>query len=524
MEMNKFDVIIIGSGINSLTAASILSKAGKSVQVLEARNEIGGLASTNEFAPGFKCNVINDTIKWIDPRIMKKLDLESKGLELIQPDIVRSAIGNNGEQIDFYLDSNKTVESIAKYSKKDSEKWNEFTSYINKLTQFLEKIYELTPPALPNVGLKELLKMRSMFGPVRRHGTRGIVDLLRVAPMMMPELVDEWFENELLRSAISTAGIHHHSFGPYAAGTGYNLLHQHVHANGVFHNAYFIKGGTEKLALALKAQAESSGTDIRCAAKVVSINIDNSTCNGVTLECGDTLEAKQVISGLDPNNTFMNLIQPSHLSPNFQRQLKNIRYRGSIARVHFALSKLPKINNISKERMVTLFSISPSIEYLERASDGVKYGYATKSPYIEFTIPSLINDDFSPTGKHVLSASVQYYPYQLRDNKWSDDLKNHLLNNVIQTIEEISPGFSSSIEGSSFLSPVDFENQFGLTQGNLNHGEMTLDQFMFMRPTISTSQYKTPIANLYLCGSGTHPGGGLHGANGYNAAKEILKS
>ena len=157
MEMNKFDVIIIGSGINSLTAASILSKAGKSVQVLEARNEIGGLASTNEFAPGFKCNVINDTIKWIDPRIMKKLDLESKGLELIQPDIVRSAIGNNGEQIDFYLDSNKTVESIAKYSKKDSEKWNEFTSYINKLTQFLEKIYELTPPALPNVGLKELL-------------------------------------------------------------------------------------------------------------------------------------------------------------------------------------------------------------------------------------------------------------------------------------------------------------------------------------------------------------------------------
>ena len=346
MEMNKFDVIIIGSGINSLTAASILSKAGKSVQVLEARNEIGGLASTNEFAPGFKCNVINDTIKWIDPRIMKKLDLESKGLELIQPDIVRSAIGNNGEQIDFYLDSNKTVESIAKYSKKDSEKWNEFTSYINKLTQFLEKIYELTPPSLPNVGLKELLKMRSMFGPVRRHGTRGIVDLLRVAPMMMPELVDEWFENELLRSAISTAGIHHHSFGPYAAGAGYNLLHQHVHANGVFHNAYFIKGGTEKLALALKAQAESSGADIRCAAKVVSINIDNSTCNGVTLESGDTLEAKQVISGLDPNNTFMNLIQPSQLSPNFQRQLKNIRYRGSIARVHFALSKLPKINNI----------------------------------------------------------------------------------------------------------------------------------------------------------------------------------
>ena len=521
--MNKFDVIIIGSGVNSLVAASILSKAGKSVQVLESRSRIGGLASTNEFVPGFKCNTINDAIKWIDPRILKKLDLKSKGLELIQPDIVRTALGNNGEQIEFHLDSKKTAASIAKYSQEDSEKWNEFITYINKLTQFLEKIYELTPPNLPNVGLKELLKMRSILGPVRKHGTRGVVDLLRVAPMMMPELVDEWFENELLRSAIATAGIHHHSFGPYAAGTGYNLLHQHVHANGVFHNAHFIKGGTEKLALALKEISESFGAQIRCSAKVVSIDINNGACSGTTLDNGEKIEAEILVSGLDPNNTFMKLIGASKLSPNFQRQLNNIRYRGSTARVHFALNKLPKINNIPEEKMITVFSINPSIEYLERASDGVKYGYPADNPYIEFTIPSLINNDFSPQGKHVLSASVQYYPYQLRNNQWSDELKNDLKKNIVEAIEKVSPGFSSSIEASSLLSPLDFENEFGLTEGNFNHGEMTLDQFMFMRPTISTAQYKTPIENLYLCGPGNHPGGGIHGANGYNAAQEVLK-
>ena len=520
--MNNVDVIIIGAGINSLVVASILSKAGKSVQLLEAREKIGGMASTEEFAPGFKCNIINDTIKWIDPRLLKNFNLASKGLELIQPDIVRTALDHNHNQIEFYLESDKTIRSIAKYSQKDSEKWKEFNSYIDKTAQFLEKFYAMTPPQLPKLGLKEMIEMRSIFVPVSKYGTRGIVDLLRLAPMMMSELVDEWFDNELLRTAIATAGIHHHSFGPYSAGTGYNLLHQHVHAKGVFHNANFIKGGTEKLALALKEISETFGAKIKCSSTVDSINVDNNCCKGVTLENGATIEAKQVVSGLDPNNTFMNLIETSELTPNFQKQLNNIRYRGSVARAHFGLNKLPKINNISDENMLTVFSICPSIEYLERASDGVKYGSPSNNPYIEFTIPSLINSDFAPPNKHVLSASIQYYPYHLRNNEWSYELKNDLINNVIETIERVSPGFSSSIEHSKILTPLDLENNFGLTEGNLNHGEMTLDQFMFMRPTISSSQYKTPIKNLFLCGSGTHPGGGIHGTNGYNAARVIL--
>tara|TARA_S200000501_G_C20833810_1_gene748473 strand:- start:345 stop:1922 length:1578 start_codon:yes stop_codon:yes gene_type:complete len=523
MEVKKFDVIVIGSGINSLATAALLAQSGKSVKVFEARDKVGGLASTGQFKTGFKCNFLNDTIRWIDPRLLKKLDLKSKGLELIQPKIVRTALGDNNKQLDFYLDPSKTADSIASHSKKDAEKWKEFNSYINKLAQFLEKIYELTPPGLPNIGLKEAFRMRSVLTPIRKHGTRGIVDLLRVAPMMMPELVDEWFENDFLKSAISTAGIHQHSFGPYAAGTGYNLLHHHVHSKGIFHNVNFVKGGTEKFALALKEIAESLGVQIQCSTKVSAININDHSCHGITLDSGLSIDSVQVVSGLDPNNTFFNLIGRNEINPDLQRQLNNIRYRGSAARVHFALNKLPVINSITKENMITVFSINPSLEYLERASDSVKYGKPTISPYVEFTFPSLINEDFSPDGKHVLSATAQYYPYHLNNAKWNEKLKNDIEKNIIKTIEKFSPGFSSSIEYSHFLSPLDIENEFGLTEGNLNHGEMTLDQFMFMRPTISTSKYKTPIKNLYICGSGTHPGGGVHGTNGFNAAQEILK-
>ncbi len=521
--MSRYDIIVIGGGVNSLVTASLLGKAGKKVVILEAQDQIGGLASTHKFAPGFKCNVVNDGVKWIDPRVIEKLDLNSHGLELIQPDVVRIALGENGNHISFHHDPKQTAASIANHSDKDAKVWGDFTKYIYKLVQFLEKLYALTPPNLPNVGLSDAFAMRSMFGPVRKHGTRGLVDLMRVAPMMMPELVDEWFENELLRAAVSTAGIHHLSFGPFAAGTGYNLLHQHVHGNGIFHNTQFVKGGTSNLATALKSSAESVGVEIRPGTPVRSIDVENGICGGVTLDDGETLEAHQIVSGLDPNNTFINLVGPSSLNPNFNTQLNNIRYRGSAVRIHFALNSLPEISGVSQDQMGTLFAIAPSIEYLEKAADAAKYGRIAENPYVEFNIPSVINPDFAPNRKHVLSATVQFAPYHLRDQNWSHELKTQLEQNVVRVLEKYAMGFSSKIESALVLSPVDMEDQFGLTEGNLNHGEMTLDQFMFMRPTMSTAQYKTPIDNLYLCGSGTHPGGGLHGTNGFNAAREILK-
>jgi len=523
--MAQYDIIVIGSGVNSLVAASVIAKEGKKVLVLESREEIGGLASTNEFAPGFKCNAINDTIKWIDPRVIKKLQIQSQDLELMDMDIKRIALGSGeNEQILFHKDPLVTCESIADYSNNDAKKWKDFTIYIEKLTKFLEKIYQLTPPSLPDIGLLDAFSMRSLLGPLMGQGPQGLVNLARTAPMMMPELMDEWFENEFLKSALSTAGIHSLSYGPYASATGYNFLHQHLYSKGVIHNSSIVKGGTGVLPEILNNILSSHNADLRTNVKVASINIKNNSYESVTTQEGETIMSDHVLSGLDPHNTFINLVGTQNLDPNFHTQIKNIKYRGSTARIHFALRDIPQIEGVTDNQMNTIFSICPSMEYLERASDAVKYGFISKDPYVEFSIPSIVNPEFSPEGKHVLSASVQYAPYHLRGREWNLDSKEQLKHNAIRVLEKKVPNLTQLIETSVIHSPKDLETEFGLTEGNLNHGEMTLDQLLFMRPTASSSQYSTPFKNLYICGPGTHPGGGLHGMNGYNAAKKVLKS
>ena len=522
--MAQYDIIVIGSGINSLVAASIIAKAGKKVLILESREKIGGLASTNEFAPGFQCNAIYDTLKWIDPRIIKELQIQSQGLELIEMDIKRIALGEKeNKHIVFHKDPLLTCDSIADHSSEDSKKWMDFTTHIEKLTKFLEKLYQLTPPSLPDIGLLDALSMRSLLGPLIGQGPQGLVDLARTAPMMMPELMDEWFENELLRSALSTAGTHGLSYGPYASATGYNFLHQHLYSKGIIHNSSIVKGGTGAFPIILNNILSSHNADVRTNVKVTSINIKNNVCEGVTTLEGEEILSDQVISGLDPQNTFINLVGNQNLDPSFHTQIKNIKYRGSTARIHFALKDMPRIEGVNEDEMNTVFSICPSMEYLEKASDAVKYGFISENPYVEFSIPSTVNSEFSPEGKHVLSASVQYAPYHLRDSEWDQGTKEQLKQNTIQVLEKKIPDITKLIETSIVHSPKDLEDEFGLTEGNLNHGEMTLDQLLFMRPTASSSQYSTPFKNLYLCGPGTHPGGGLHGMNGYNAAKKVLK-
>jgi phytoene dehydrogenase-like protein len=321
---------------------------------------------------------------------------------------------------------------------------------------------------------------------------------------------------------LSSKGIRHLSHGPFAAGTGLNFLHQHLYGNGVIFNKSFINGGTHKLAESIGNYCESKGVNIRTKSKVNSINIVNYRCDSVTLSTGENISAELFISGLDPQNTFNYLIGLDQLNPIFRTQLKNIKYRGSTARIHFALNTLPEIKGISENQMDTVFSISPSIEYIERASDSVKYGDISENPVLEFVIPTINYPNFAPTGKHVLSTTVQYAPYHLRNQHWSKELKEQLKNNVIRILETVIPGFSSIVDSSLVVTPVDLEHQFGLTEGNLNHGEMTLDQLMIMRPMLGYSHYNSPFENLFLCGSGTHPGGGLHGANGLNVAREIL--
>ena len=522
--MKDFDVIIIGSGINSLSSACILSKAGKKVLVLESRNQIGGQTAKIEFAPGFKCNLIHDGINWFDPRVIKALNIEKDSTIFHQPKIARIALDRKNNHLEFHRDIEKTISSISNHSKDDAKVWAKFSKHIHNQTKILKEIYKITPIDLPNFGLKNIWDLKSVLKPLSKTGTTGLVDFARLAPMMMPELMDEWFNSQIIRGAVSSAGISNINQGPFSAATGLNLLHQHIYSSGIFFNINFINGGVENIAKILAKSCESNGAVIRTKSAVKSILINDGNCVGVQLNNGDELLSDKTLSGLDPTQTFIQLIGSNNLDPNFYRQIKNIKYRGSVSRIHYALNKLPEIPGVSTDKMNTMFSISPSIEYLERAYDATKYGQISKNPYIVFNFPSMNDSTFAEKGKHVLSATVQYTPYRLNNSSWNEETRDSLTKNITNIIKQYIPDFQSCIKTSTLFSPVDFENKLGMTEGSINHGEMTLDQFFFMRPTISLSQYKTPFKNLFLCGSGTHPGCGPNGSSGYNAAVEVLKN
>ena len=522
MEMKDYDVIIIGGGINSLVSASLLANKKKSILLLEAKDILGGTAASEEFSKGFKCNIAHDYIRWIDPRVIKELNLLDYGLKFREPNSLRVSLDKSGNHIFFNSDPKITLESIASHSKDDANKWIDFTNFILKITKFFEPLYEITPPKLSSMGFKDVFTMRKLLNPFMNFGRKGIVDVVRTAPMMMPELLDEWFDSELLRASLSSSGITNLTQGPFSSATVLNFIHNHIHSSGKIHNAKFVKGGTENFVKILLEIALEKGVDVKTGSKVKSIKCNSGVSEGVILLNGEEYNSNIIISSLDPTNTFFNLVGNDHITPKFQTQLKNIKYRGSTARVHFSLKQCPKIKGIREDQLDTIFSINPSVEYLERAFDDAKYGRISSNPYVEFCIPSISIPDYAPSGKHVLSATVQYIPYHLRNDKWNDALKDKVISNVIRVIENYIPNFSKLIENSKIITPVDLELSQGLTEGNLNQGEMTLDQFFFMRPTLSTSQYKTPIKNLYLCGSSTHPGGGPHGTNGINSIKNII--
>lgn len=521
--MKNYDSIVIGAGVNGLVTAGYLAKAGQSVLVLERRDVIGGMAVTEEFAPGFRCNPVVDYLRWFHPGVMKELNLTRHGLRI---DRVRSTVvapHPDGRPLVLSQDTAATAESIRQFSSSDASEWPAFTEYVSRLASFLEALNSITPPPAPKLSLKDLMAMRGMFGPMRKFGRKSVVELLRVLPMMMLEFLDEWFESDILRGALSAAGISGIRQGPMSAGTVYLFLQNHVGVrSGTIRPTGFVQAGIGQLTKALAEAASQVGADIRTESEVAQIVSTDGRTAGVVLANGEELSAIRVISSLDPKRTFLDQVGLQNLEPKFIRKVRNIKIQGAVARVHFALSGLPSFNSVPKSDLVGVISISPSLEYLERAYDASKYGRLSSQPYLEVTIPSLREPAMAPAGKHVMSVTLQYAPYHLREGDWGirRDEVAHL---VADVLDQYAPRLSNMVEATQVLTPVDLERTFGLTEGNVNHGEMMLDQFFFMRPVSGYARYRTPIRNLYLCGSGTHPGGGLTGANGFNAAREILK-
>jgi phytoene dehydrogenase-like protein len=525
--MTPYDSIIIGAGHNGLTTAAYLAKAGQKVLVLERRDIVGGSVVTEEFLSGYRVDSCCHT-GVLNPDVVRDLglsQLNARAANLTPSVFAPQPEGRKSLSGDSYLRLSsgmaQTIDSIARFSKADAKQWPAFVALLTKVAGFLNEVYSTTFPRVPKVDVSEAPVLAQLGLKLRGLGKKDMMEAIRLLPMSAVELLDEWFESDALKGAIGAQAIHNLTQGPMAAGTAYNLAHGWAINNGLFKSTP--KGGVGALTQTLAQAAKTFGAEIRTGAEVARVNVQDGRAVGVTLTNGETLTAKRIVSNADPRRTFLTLVGPMELDPHFVWAVQNIKLRGSTAKVHLALNGLPAFTaNPDPAVLRGTTVIAPSLNYLERAYDAAKYGDYSQKPYLEITVPTLADPSLAPEGKHVMSIHVQYAPYHLKTGTW-DDKRSTLGDLVIETLSDYAPTLKSLISNLQVLTPLDLENIYGLTEGNLNHGEIMLDQILFMRPIPGYAQYRTPIDNLYLCGSGTHPGGGVSGACGRNAAKQVLK-
>ncbi|HMG72672.1 MAG TPA: NAD(P)/FAD-dependent oxidoreductase [Pyrinomonadaceae bacterium] len=522
--MTKYDVIVIGGGHNGLVNAAYLARAGKRVLVLERRHVLGGAAVTEEVFPGFKFSVCSYVVSLLRPEIIRELDLPRHGLEILPLDGTFTPMPN-GDHLWRVNDHAKTRREIARHSKLDAEAYDEYGKAMIEMAHFVKPIMNMTPPdpaSLNPKGLMELLTMGRRFQKLSADDKYNQVQLMTMSAV---DFLDQWFETDVLKATMSASGIIGTFLGVRSPGTAYVLLHHYMgEIDGAFRSWGLSRGGTGAISNAIGDAAREAGAEIRTEAPIAKIILKSGQAKGVVLVNGDEIYADIISSSVDPRLTFMKMVGEEHLPNDFVDDIKRYKFRGSSGKVNLALDALPDFKCMpgAGPHLRGAVSISPSVEYMERAYDDAKYGRYSRRPYIDIVIPSLTDPSIAPPGKHVMSCFVQYAPYNLKEGTW-DDQREEFGDTVIDTIAEHAPNIKDIILHRQVLTPLDLEREFGLSEGNIFQGELTLEQLFFLRPAPGWAQYRSPIRNLYMCGSATHPGGGIMGASGRNAAMEILK-
>ena len=519
------DTIVIGAGHNGLVTAAYLAKAGHRVLVIEGRDVVGGAAATEEIFPGFQVDSGAHRLGGLSRRVIADLGLVGHGLEILPADPAVFTPVEEGRPLLLWRDPDRTALALREISEADAKAWIPFAELIAKAARFLEAAWATTPPDVTGNDLGDLWASAKLALRLRRLGKKDMVEVMRILPMSIYELMDEWFESDLVKGTLAASAVSGLCQGPMAGGTVYALLHHHVGAAGVIRPTQRVRGGIGRLSAALVAACRQHGAEVRTGVPVDRILLEGGIARGVVLEDGAQVHAHRVVSSADPRTTFLDLLDPEAISPDFAEKIRHVRFRGVCAKVHLALGGLPDFTCQPDQgpHLNGVVSISPSLEYVERAYDDAKYGAVSRAPYLEVSIPSLTDPGVAPDGKHLMSIVMQYAPYTLREGKWDEAARGTLLDTVVRTLARYAPGIDSLIEDRHVLTPLDLERRFGLPEGNIYHGEMTLDQLLFMRPVPGASRYRAPVRGLYLCGSGTHPGGGVTGVPGFNAAREILK-
>jgi phytoene dehydrogenase-like protein len=513
------DVAIIGGGHNGLIAAYYLARAGLKTVVFERRGEVGGGSVTSEIHPGFRCPTLSHETLLHD-RIARDMHLERHGLARLTPAAQVCSLATGAAPLVLYDDVERSAESIGRLSAHDADAYPAFRSAIESIASVLGDTFDTAPPDIDHPAVGDLWHLLGTGRRFRALGKRDGYRLLRYVPMPIADLAHEWFETELLRAAIAAPGLSGTMLGPRSAGSALVMLLREAHrlrAGG----SKVVRGGPGALTHALATAARAAGVEIRTGAGVDRIVIREGRAAGVRVG-GQTISAQRVVSAVDPKTTFLSLIEPFDLTPDFGAKMHNYRAAGTVAKVNLAVAALPAFG-VDATALSGRIQIGPELDYMERAFDHAKYGEFSGEPWLDVSIPSTVDDSLAPAGAHVMSVYVHYAPYRLRGGDWATS-RDALLEATTRVLERHAPGIRQQIVASQTITPAELESEYGFGGGHIFHGEMTLDQLFTMRPLLGYARYAGPIGGLFLCGAGTHPGGFFTGTSGRLAAQAVVAS
>ncbi|HUN76975.1 MAG TPA: NAD(P)/FAD-dependent oxidoreductase [Steroidobacteraceae bacterium] len=518
MSVASFDCIVIGAGHNGLVCATYLARSGRTVLLLEAAEQVGGAALTREFVPGFRVSACAHLLHMMPAALLADLHLHEHGLALAARDLPTTALAPGGTPLRIDpLDA----PALAAHCPRDVAALGAYRERMRRHARALHAVLQAVPPRMTAESWADRLALLRLAWQLRRLGRAQLRDLLRIGAMSVWDLLEDSFECEQLRGALALDAVLGTNFGPRSPGTVFTLLHRMAASGSGLSLLAQPVGGLGALSDALARSARQAGAVIRTGAEVERIRVVNDRAAGVVLRSGEEIRARTIVSSADPKTTFLGLLGSEHLDSGFVRRITHVRSGGLAAKLHLALARLPQFAGVPQQALAGRLLLAPSLQYIERAFNHAKYREFSPAPILEVTVPTVNDPSLAPSGKHVLSAIVQYVPYD--PALAGPAARTALTDAVLGCLQASAPGIVDSVEGLELLTPQDIEREFRVRGGHWHHAELALDQFFWMRPVVGAAQYRTPVAGLYLCGAGCHPGGGVMGIAGRNAAQQVTR-